>query len=168
MATSAPGQTSPSPSTDEVYELARQLPPGERIRLVEKIAHDLAPVPDVSARSAPAGGLPGRVNLLGRVTDLALDPPRFTVFAARGPVIVLVAPQLLDAARDVWGKEAIVGVDAVLDPDGTIHDAVAATIEPVSEVDDPLAIFEATFGSGADVWSSTEGQEHLDGMRGTV
>jgi hypothetical protein len=51
VATSAPGHT--EPSTDDVYALATQLSPGERRRLVEKIAHDLAPVPDVSSTPPP-------------------------------------------------------------------------------------------------------------------
>jgi len=166
MATSAPGQT--SPSTDDVYALARQLPPGERLRLVEKIAHDLAPAPDVPARPAPVVGLEGEIDLLGQVTDLSLDPPRFTVRTARGPVVVQVAPDLLDAARDAWGKRALVGVAAVVDADGAVHDAKATTIEPVAFDDDPVAIFEATFGSGAALAESPTGREYLETMRGAV
>jgi hypothetical protein len=94
-----------------------------------------------------------RVELLGQVTDLALDPPRFMVRVKQGPVSVRVPPDLLDAARDAWGKQALVRTEAVVDADGTVLHAVAVTIEPVPEIDDPLAIFEATFGSGAELWT---------------
>lgn len=152
----------PAATAESLYEIAKQLPASERIRLVEKIAHGLAPAP------APhvIGGLATRMHLLGRVTDLALDPPRFTVRTPRGPVVVEVAPHLLDVVRDTWGKDALVGVDAIVDAEGNVHDAVAFTVEPTLEADDPLAIFESTFGSGAEIWSSAEGREQLEKMRG--
>ena len=85
---------------------------------------------------------------------------------ARGPVVVQVAPHLLDTVRNTWGKDALVGVDAVVDTYGAVHEAVAVTVEPTLEADDPLAIFESTFGSGAEIWSSAEGREQLETMRG--
>jgi hypothetical protein len=115
-----------------------------------------------------AVGIHGGLDLLGQVTDLSLDPPRFTVRTARGPVVVQVAPDLIDAARDAWGKRAIVGVDAVLSADGTVHDAAATTIEPIVVDDDPLATFEATFGSGAALVATPEGRAYLETMRGAV
>jgi len=156
----------PVSTAEDLYEIARQLPAGEQLRLVEKIAHDLVPAPKVAAQPSPTPGLSARVHLVGQVTDLALDPPCFTVRTPRGVVIVEVAPHLLNAARDAWGKEALVGVDAVVDASGAIHDAVAISIEPVLEADDPLAIFESTFGSGSELWASPEGQEQLHRMRG--
>lgn len=158
----------PASTADDLYEIAKQLPTGERIRLVEKIAHDLVPAAATKAaiQVAPASGLSARVHLVGQVTDLALDPPCITVRTPRGPVTVKVAPHLLNAARDTWGKETLVGADAFVDADGAVHDAVATSIEPVLETDDPLAIFESTFGSGSDLWSSPEAQEQLHGMRG--
>jgi hypothetical protein len=59
-----------------------------------------------------------------------------------------------------------VEVDALLGPDGAIRDAVAVTIKPALDADDPLALFEATFGSGGELWSSPEGREQLETMRG--
>jgi hypothetical protein len=158
----------PTTTAEQVYEMAKQLAPAERLRLVEKIAHDLAPVPDTRARPARTDPPSTRVELLGQVTDLALDPPRFMVRVKQGPVSVQVPPDLLDAARDAWGKHALVRTDAVVDADGTVLHAVAVTIEPVPEIDDPLAIFEATFGSGADLWASPESCTHLEEMRGGV
>jgi hypothetical protein len=158
----------PAATAESLYEIAKQLPASERIRLVEKIAHGLAPtpgaVPEQSSR-AP-GGVSTRVTLIGQVTDLALDPPRFTLRTPHGPVVVQVAPHLLDTVRDAWGKDALVGVNAVVDADGAIHEAVAVTVEPALEADDPLAIFESTFGTGAEMWSSAEGREQLEKMRG--
>ncbi len=158
----------PIATAESLYEIAQQLPASERIRLVEKIAHGLAPAPDPAPEPAArgTGGLSTRLHLIGQVTDLALDPPRFTVRTTRGPVIVQVAPHLLDALRDAWGKDALVEVDAVVDEGGAVHDAVAITVEPTSEADFPLAIFESTFGTGAEVWASAEGREQLEKMRG--
>lgn len=158
----------PAATAESLYEIAKQLPASERIRLVEKIAHGLAP-DSVDAPEPPvrgASGLATRMHLLGQVTDLALDPPRFTVRTTRGPVVVQVAPHLLDALRGAWGKDALVEVDAIVDEAGAVHEAVAVTVEPTLEADDPLAIFESTFGSGADLWSSAEGREQLEKMRG--
>lgn len=158
----------PASTAEDIYQIAKQLPMSERLRLVEKIAHDLVLPPTHSAdsRAAPPSGIPGRVHLIGQVTDLALDPPRFMMRTSHGLVRVEVVPHLLDAARSVWGKEALVGVDDVVDADGTIHDAVAVTVETALVADDPLSIFESTFGSGAELWSSQEGREQLEGMRG--
>lgn len=160
----------PANTAEYLYEIAKQLPASERIRLVEKIAHGLASPPAPASEPEVGGraidGLSTRVVLVGQVTDLALDPPRFTVRTARGPVVVDVAPHLLDGVRDAWGKEAIVAVDAVVDADGAVREAVAVTVEPALEADDPLAIFESTFGSGAEIWSTAEGREQLEKMRG--
>lgn len=160
----------PANTAEYLYEIAKQLPASERIRLVEKIAHGLAsspaPVPEPEVAARVTDGLSTRVHLIGQVTDLALDPPRFTVRTTRGPVVVQVAPHLLDTVRDTWGKDALVGVDAVVDTDGAVHEAVAVTVEPTLEADDPLAIFESTFGTGAEIWSSAEGREQLENMRG--
>lgn len=156
----------PPSTAEDLYEIAKHLPASERIRLVEKIAHGLAPAPVPAPAASAMLGLSARVHLLGQVSDLALDPPRFTLRTPRGPVVVQVAPHLLDTARDAWGKDALVGVDAVVDADGTVHDAVAVAIHPTLEADDPLAIFESTFGTGSEIWSSAEGQEQLKGMRG--
>ena len=159
----------PEVTAESLYEIAKQLPASERIRLVEKIAHGLAPAPTAPAEpSAPVVvGLSTRVYLVGRVTDLALDPPCFTVRTARGTVFVQVASHLLDTVRDIWGKDTLVGVDAVVDEAGAVHDAVAVTVEAALEADDPLAIFESTFGTGAETWTSPEGQEQLETMRGS-
>jgi hypothetical protein len=119
-------------------------------------------------RPVQAGRFSTRVELLGQATDLTLDPPRFTMSMKRGPVSVQVAPHLLDGARDAWRKQAFGGTDAVVDADGTILDTIAVTIEPVPEIDDPLAIFEATFGSGADLSANPEGRAQFEGMRGGV
>ena len=53
-----------------------------------------------------------------------------------------------------------------MDADGAVQEAVAVTVEPTLEADDPLAIFESTFGTGAEIWSSTAGREQLEKMRG--
>jgi hypothetical protein len=160
----------PANTAEYLYEIAKQLPASERIRLVEKIAHGLAsppaPTPEPEASARVIDGLSTRMYLVGQVTDLALDPPRFIVRTARGPVVVDVAPHLLDSVRDAWGKEAIVGIDAVVDADGAVHNAVAVTVEPTLDAEDPLAIFESTFGTGAEIWSTTEGREQLEEMRG--
>jgi hypothetical protein len=155
-------------TAEDLYEMAKQLPAGERLRLVEKIAHDLVPAvePEAAVPAATSTGATMRLHLAGQVTDLALDPPCFTVRTPRGPVVVQVGANLLDAARDAWGKEALVVIDAVEDDDGAVLEAVAFSIEPVLEAYDPLAVFESTFGSGSEIWSSPEGQEHLEGMRG--
>lgn len=147
-------------TAEDLYELAKKLPVNERLRLVEKIAHDL------TGPAAPRVSAMVETRVAGQVTDIALDPPRFTVKTARGPVVVRASVHLLDAVRAAWGCESIVTVNAAMDPDGTIDDAEAVTIEVCSQVDDALATFEATFGSGHAVWSSPEGREHLETMRG--
>lgn len=43
---------------------------------------------------------------------------------------------------------------------------IGVTVEAARGADDPLAIFEATFGSGAGVRASVEGQGQITGMRG--
>ena len=152
----------------KLYDEILKLPESERRALARRV---LADVPDAKQEVAPPTppvGMEGRLELLGQVMDLALDPPRFTVRTARGPVVVRVTPDLLDAAREAWGRDALVGVDAILDADGIVHNAVAATIEPVPVVDDPLAVFEATFGMGAELFASPEGREYLETMRGAV
>jgi hypothetical protein len=158
----------PANTAEYLYEIAKQLPASERIRLVEKIAHGLAspPAPEPEVAAHVTGGLSTRAHLVGQVTDLALDPPRFTVRTTRGPVVVQVAPHLLDTVRDAWGKDALVGVDAIVDADGAMREAVAVTVEPTLEADDPLAIFESTFGTGAELWASAEGRGQLEKMRG--
>ncbi len=80
----------------------------------------------------------------------------------------IATAHLLDTAPDVCGKDALIGVDAVVDTDGAVHEAVAITVEPELVVDDALAIFESTFGTGAEIWSSAEGREQLENMRGAV
>jgi hypothetical protein len=44
----------PTNTAEDIYELVRQMPVSERLRLVEKIAHDLVLVP-AEARSLAAG-----------------------------------------------------------------------------------------------------------------
>ncbi|HEY3354528.1 MAG TPA: hypothetical protein VGQ83_14850 [Polyangia bacterium] len=49
-------------NVDDLYELARQLPAGERLRLVERIVHDLSAGPAAGERfdwSQLAGVAPG-------------------------------------------------------------------------------------------------------------
>ncbi len=72
------------------------------------------------------------------------------------------------STADAWGKQALVRTDAVVNADGTVLHAVAVTIEAVPEIDDPLAIFEATFGSGAELWATPESHATLEEMRGGV
>lgn len=155
-------------TAEDLYEMARLLPASERLRLLEKIAHDLTPE---SPRVAPVPAVPPgapttRVHLVGHVTELAFDPPRFVVQTSRGPVLIRVAPDLVDAARAAWGQEVVLEVDAVVDDSGAILDAAAVTVEVALAPDDPLAIFDATFGSGAGLWSSADGQQQLSTMRG--
>ena len=68
----------PANTAEYLYEIAKQLPASERIRLVEKIAHGLASPPEpASEPEVPArvtDGLSTRLHLVGQVTDLALDP----------------------------------------------------------------------------------------------
>jgi hypothetical protein len=148
-------------TADDLYELAKQLPVSERLRLVEKIAHDL------SAAPPPAAAERTETRLVGEVIDIALEPARFTVKGARGLVLVRAPERLLDAVRAAWGCEVIVTVRAVLGAEGTVDDAEAIGIEVSARTGDPLSIFESTFGSGQEVWSTPEGQEHLETMRGS-
>jgi hypothetical protein len=159
----------PVTSADDLYELAKQLPTSERLRLVERIAHELTLDRDNMAPSTgkpPVAGTKTRTQLIGQVTDIALEPPQFKVRTTRGGVSVSAGAHLIDAVWDAWGREVIVDVEASLDVDGAPFDATAIAIEVVAQADDLLANFESTFGSGSEIWGSREVHPRLLVLRG--
>lgn len=156
-------------TADDLYELARQLSTSERLHLVEKIAHGLTVAGDPReppSERNPASGTRTRVELVGRVTDIAVEPLRFTIRTAHGEVSVAADANLLDAVWGAWGQEVILDAEAFLDFDGKTLDASAISLEVSAEADDLLSNFESTFGSGSDLWTTAEARDQTAKMRG--
>ena len=173
----------PSLTADDLYEMAQQLPSSERLRLVEKIAHSLAltrePAKPEGRRPDGAGALPppwlqqgplsgarARTLLVGQVTEIAVDPLRFTIRGSRGDVSISAGMELTETVWSAWGHEVIADVEAFLDIDGQTIDAVAISLEVSAQADDLLSNFESTFGSGSEVWCTADARRELAVMRG--
>jgi len=156
-------------TADDLYEMAQRLPASERLRLVEKIAHHLtltcAPEPPESSRP-PVSGARIHTQLIGQVTDIAVDPLRFTIRTPRGEVSVSAGLNLTENVWSAWGHEVIADVEAFLDITGKTLDAVAISLDLSAQTDDLLSNFESTFGSGSEIWSTTEARRELAAMRG--
>jgi hypothetical protein len=156
-------------TADDLYEMAQRLPASERLRLVEKIAHHLTlarePDPRESSRP-PVSGARIRTQLIGQVTDIAVDPLRFTIRTSRGEISVAAGLDLTENVWSAWGHEVIADVDAFLDLEGKTLDAVAISLDLSAQADDLISNFESTFGSGSEIWSSAEARGELGAMRG--
>lgn len=156
-------------TADDLYELTQQLSANERLRLVEKITKGLIdsldpaqPVPSIP----PVSGIRARVQIVGQVTDIAVDPIRFTIRTARGDLRILASSGLRDIVGGAWGREIIADVDAILDLEGQILEASAISLDLVAEPDDLLSNFESTFGSGSDLWGTAAARREMAALRG--
>ena len=159
----------PAITTDALYEMAKQLSTTERLLLVEKIAHNLTLTHPGASSETPrpaASGTRTRTQIVGQVTDIALDPLRFTIRTARGEIIVFAGADLTENVWSAWGHEVIADVEAYVDIDGRTQGAVAISIELSAQADDLLSNFESTFGSGSEIWSTPEAQRETAAMRG--
>jgi len=156
-------------TADDLYEMTKKLSTNERLRLVEKIAHHLTVANDhdkPGTATPAASGVRTRTQLIGQVTELAVDPLRFTIRTPRGDVAVIAGAAFIDNVWSAWGHEVIAEVEAFLDFDGKTWGAVVLSIERAAQSEDLLSNFESTFGSGSEIWATAEARREMAAMRG--
>jgi hypothetical protein len=102
-----------------------------------------------------------QAQIIGRIESLEFDPPGFVIsVATQGKLRATMSASLREAARALWGAEALVSVDAAISIDGLFSDVTALAIHPIKPVD--LKGFKGTFGAMREAWSGGEAKGYFD------
>ncbi len=105
------------------------------------------------------------IALTGQIASLTYDPPSFVLVTAAGRQPVKMPASLRDQAKEHWGIEVVVNVEASLSADGDVGDAHAVSIHRSGSAENAAAVFEQTFGALHQVWGTEEARTYIGNLR---
>lgn len=105
------------------------------------------------------------IALSGQIASLTFDPPSFVLATATGRQTIKMQAQLRQKARELWGAEVVVDVEATLSEEGDVADPQAVSIREVGTAEAAVADFDKTFGMLQQAWGSDEARAYVSGSR---
>jgi len=106
-----------------------------------------------------------QTQLVGQIVALTYHPPAFSLLTGKGKFAVSMPAGLRQKAREMWGEEVVVLVDANITAEGDVRDPKAVDIAPaaVASVEDDA---EDGFGLFKGTWDTPESTEYFESLRG--
>ena len=105
------------------------------------------------------------IALTGQIAALTYDPPSFILATATGRQTVRMPAGLRVQARECWGSEVVVNVEATLSAEGDVGEAQALSIHRSGSAETAGSKFDNTFGALHQAWGTEEARAYIDSLR---
>lgn len=105
------------------------------------------------------------IALSGQITSLTFEPPSLVLATSNGRQTIKMPAQLRGQAKDHWGEEVVVDVEATLSEEGDVADPRAIAIRKAGTADAALADFDRTFGMLQQAWGTDEAKAYIGDLR---
>ena len=105
------------------------------------------------------------IAVSGQITSLTFDPPSFVLATSTGRQTIKMPAQLRQQAREHWGIEVVVDLEATLSEEGDVADPHALAIRKAGTADAALADFDKTFGMFQQAWGTDEAKAYIGSLR---
>lgn len=109
---------------------------------------------------------PATVQLVGRIDAVRFAPLSFDMRTAGKQLHLRARAEEREKLRQLWGREVLVTAEVHLTAEGEVKSAgLATSIEPLKSIQNPLADYLGSRGTGRGEWDSDEGRAYLESLR---
>ncbi|WP_156338069.1 hypothetical protein [Chondromyces crocatus] len=105
-----------------------------------------------------------QAQMLGQLVALDHTPPTVVIATPYGRRTVALPEALRQDARQLWGEEVIVDVEAAVTSEGQLHEATALRLRRARRVADAVEDHERSRGALGEVWGTDDVREYLDSL----